>query len=134
MSQVKIRAALESAVKAMTPVLDTAWENGPYTPKADVAFQKVTVAFAQPGNDEIGPAFQERGYLQIQLAYPAGVGAGDAVARADLIRATFARGTSATNAGQSVLINRTPQILPGFNDGDRYYLTVRVPFFAQGLS
>lgn len=131
MSQVKIRAALESALKAMSPQFATAWENAPFTPAVGVPFQKVTVAFAQPGNDETGPAFQERGYLQVQLAYPIGAGAGDAAGRAELIRATFPRGATLSKDGQALMITRTPQVLPGFNDGDRYYLTVSVPFFAH---
>lgn len=133
MSQTKIRAALEVALGAMTPSLVPVWENVAYKPVVGVPYQKVTTVFAQPGNTEFGPLHEERGYLQTQLAFPAGVGSGDAAARADLILSTFPRGRTLASGGQTVVIDRTPQVLPGFNDDDRYFLTVRIPFFAQVL-
>lgn len=133
MSRTKIRKALESAVAAITPTVATAWENVPFTiPAATLPYQRVSVDFAEPRNTEFGPVYQERGYLQVALVYPAGKGTADVEARASILRAAFARGTTLTADGQVVTVSLTPNILPGFNDDEgRYVLTVRVPFFAQ---
>lgn len=128
MSSVAIRAALETALAAMTPALDTAWENTVPAPVADVPYQRVKMVFADPENAEIGPTFLERGYMQVDLLYPAGTGAGAAQARVELLRAAFYRGRALTASGQSVLVERTPSILPGFDDAGRYCVPVRIPF------
>ena len=128
MSSVAVRAALETALAAITPALDTAWENTTLTPVVDVPYQRVKMVFADPENAEIGATFLERGYMQVDLLYPLGAGAGPAQARVELLRAAFYRGRTLTASGQSVLIERTPSILPGFEDVGRYCVPVRIPF------
>lgn len=133
MSRVKIRKALEVALAGITPSLATAWENVKFTkPAPTTPYQVVVVDFAEPRNTEFGPVFQERGYMQVALTYPAGTGPADAEARVALIRTRFPRGTTLTNDGQVVTVDLTPNVLPAFSDDEgRYVLTVRVPFFAQ---
>lgn len=131
MSAVAIRSALEAALAAMTPALATSWENVPYTPVVGTAYQRVHILFAEPQNPEIGRFTQERGFLQVQLAYPLGTGPAAAAARAELIRTAFYRGRALTASGVVTTIEKTPEIAPARIEDDRYILTIRVRFFAN---
>jgi hypothetical protein len=133
MSIIKVRSALETAVNAMTPSLATAWENTPYTPVTGTPYQWVSILFAEPDNTEIGRQYKEQGYMQIKLLYPVGTGSNAANTRADLIRTTFYRGSSFFNGGVTVIVKNTPSIVNGYNEDDRYCLTVKVPFFTQPI-
>jgi hypothetical protein len=131
MSIESVRAALEAALNALSPPIQTAWENVPYTPADGVAFQRVTLIPASPGNDEISRSYVERGVFQITLAYPPGNGPRDAAARAELIRAAFYRGRSLVNGGLTVTIERTPEIGVGQIDPNgRWVVPVRLRYMA----
>jgi hypothetical protein len=130
MTALLIRQALESRLAAMTPSLATAFENVPFKPTNGTAYQSVHVMFTAPDNREIGRQYVARGFMQVSLFYPEGGGAEPATSRAELIRSTFYRGLSLTNGAVTVTIDRTPEILPGSNDDDRFVLPVRIPFYA----
>lgn len=131
MSVVKIRAALESALNAMSPSLSTAWENAAFTPVSGTAYQQVNVLFAPPDNMEFGSRHRELGYMQVRLMYPQAVGTAIVAARAELIRTTFYRGASFTNGGVTVIVEKTPEVGAGTTDGDRYAIPVKIRFFAN---
>lgn len=134
MSAVLIRSALEVALAAMSPSLDTVYENEPFVPVVGTPYQRVNVLFAEPDNPEVGRTTTERGFLQVQLAYPLDEGWGNATARAELIRDTFYRGLALTASGVTTTIEKTPEIAPGRIEEDRYVLTVRVRFFAHYIA
>jgi hypothetical protein len=125
-----VRAALETALQAVTPALVTHHENAGFTPVPGTPYQSVALLVAEPRNNEVSRSWVEQGLFQITLRYPLGEGPAAATARATLIRATFYRGASFTSGSVVVTIPRTPQILPAFIDGDRFALPVRVPFAA----
>ena len=133
MSQVKIRAALETALNAMSPSLSTAWENVAFSPPASsVPYQRAFLLFAEPDDPEAGHALHiERGIFQINLLYPLQSGDGTARARADLIKATFYRSRSFTSGGVTVSIEKTPEAGQGTVDGDRWLIPVKIRFFTQ---
>lgn len=132
MSAVSIRAALEAALAAMTPAIDTAWENGEgYEPTKDTPYQRVNILFARPDNPEVGRSYMQRGFMQVTLMYPPEKGPSTAGARAELLRSTFYRTRALVSGSVTVTIEFTPEIMPGFRDGDRYAVPVRVPFFAD---
>jgi len=131
MSIVLIRAALETALNGMSPALATEWQNEAFTPPALTApYQSAYLLPAEPDNREIGPQHVQRGIFQISLRYPQSGGTGLAETRAELIRTTFARGVSFTSGGVTVTIEKTPEIAPAQQDGDRLNLPVRVRFYA----
>ncbi len=132
MSIVSIRSSLEVAVNAM-PALSTAWENVPFEPVAGVPYQQVFILFAEPDNIEYGSNYRELGFMQINLLYPLEVGTKDINTRAELIRTTFKRGNSFTSGGVTTTIHKTPEIMNGRVEGDRYKLIVKIPFFANLL-
>lgn len=131
MSAVLIRAALETALAAMSPSLGTAWENTPYTPVQGAPYQRVHLMLAEPDNPEIGRMTRDHGFLQVSLAYPLGAGPAAAATRAELIRDTFYRGRTFTASGLSVMIEKTPEIIPASTEPDRYVIIVRIRFFAN---
>lgn len=131
MSALKVRAALESALNAMSPALATAWENVPFTPTVGTPYQDVFIQFNEPENPVFDEGYRENGILQINLRYPKGTGSKDAATRAELIRSTFKRGYSFSASGVTVTINRTPEIGKAAIVEDRFFLPVRIRFYAN---
>ncbi len=134
MSSLKVKAALEAALNAMTPPLVTAWPNVAFTPPADnsIPWQKADVLFAAPDDLEMGSTYhREQGVFLVTLCYPVQTGSGAALARAELLRSIFYRGAAFTNAGVNVTIEQTPEIPAGFADGDRWVIPVRIRFYAN---
>ena len=129
---VSIRAALETALNAMSPSLATSWENQNFTPPAlSTPYQVVNVLFAKPDNTAFGQPYQELGFMQVKLMYPVGAGTAAVNARAELIRSTFTRGTSFTSGGITTMILSTPEIQPGNAEDGRFAVVVSIPFFAN---
>lgn len=131
MTLLAVRAALETALNAMSPAIDTAWENRPYTPVQGTPYQRVYLLAAEPDNPEIGTMATERGFMQVTLCYPLGEGPGAAMTRAELIRSTFKRGNAFTASGIVTQIERTPEIAPAMVEDDWYCLPLRIRFFAH---
>lgn len=131
MSALLVRKALEVALAAMTPALATAWENAPYSPVNGTPYQQVAVLLAEPVNSEMNSFHTEQGFLQVDLKYPLNGGPAAATARAELIRDTFFRGASFSASGVTVNIERTPEIMPGRVEADRYVIPVRVRFYSH---
>ncbi|UAL09106.1 phage tail terminator-like protein [Caulobacter segnis] len=130
MSVPKIRAALETALAAMSPPLATAWENTAYTPTAGAPYQRVSMIFAEPVNTEYGRGFQQGGMFVVSLCWPQGAGMADITVRVELLRSTFYRGAAFTADGLTTTVARTPLILAAILEGDRYVMPVQVPFLA----
>jgi hypothetical protein len=127
----ELRKALETRLAALVGALPTQWQNLPYVPVAQTAYQQVALLLADPINPEIGRMYQENGYMQITLRYPLNTGPGAADAMAQSIRDWFYYGLPLAANGLTVTINKTPTISPSFVDGDRYCIPVKVRFFAN---
>lgn len=131
MSAVSIRAALETALAAMSPTLEAAWENDAFTPTGpSTPYQRVHLLLAQPINAETSARHIEQGFMQITLCYPLNSGPGAAAGRAEAIRDTFYRGAGFTSGSVTVRIDATPQIMSAYVEDNRYCVPVRVRFFA----
>jgi len=132
MSNLNISAALEVRLAALTPAILTSWENVNFNPVADIPYQVATVLFAEPENPTMGDDFyRQRGYIQVSLRYPQNTGKAAAFARAELLRSWFKRGLSIEAGGVITVIEKTPEVGSGTNEGDRYILNVRIRFFAN---
>lgn len=134
MSAQKVRGALQAALAGMSPALATAYENVAFTPTPGTPYQRVTFVPAEPRNNEMNRYYMERGFMQVDLFYPIGGGAGAAVARFELLRSTFYRGAAFVQDGLTVTIDRTPGQGVGQVDGDRWFLPVRIRYFAHVTS
>ena len=138
MSIVKIRAALESQLLTITPVIPTVFENMPYTPVNGAPYQRADLLPAETQSPSFGDNFRrETGIFQVMLCYPTVnasdlyQGSGDANARAELIRASFVRRTSLVFGGVYVIIERHPSVGAAIIAGDRFCLPVRIRYFAN---
>lgn len=126
-----VRAALETALAAISPALATAWQNVPYTPVNGTPYQRVYLLPVEPDNPTMGRFATERGVFQVSLYYPLDTGAAAAEARAELIRDTFYRGASFASGGLTTVIERTPEIAPALIADDRFVVPIRVRFYAH---
>lgn len=131
MSSKLIRQALETALKVVSTGFQTAWENAPFTPSANTPYQRVNLLFAQPDNPEYGTGYRAQGIFQITLMYPLLTGTKDSTDRAELLRETFKRGESFTVNGVTVVIDRTPEIVAGSRDNDRWMVAVKIRWHAD---
>jgi hypothetical protein len=58
-------------------------------------------------------------------------GKSEAMARAELIRSTFQRGTSQLHDGVVVTISRSPYVKPDVQENDRFMIPIDIEFFSH---
>ena len=127
-----IAKALEVRLSELDPDIATDWENTNFTPVTGTPYQAANVLFAEPENPTFGDDFyRQRGYLQVQLRYPSNTGKAAAFQRAGLLQSWFKRGLSLEADGITTIVEKTPEVTNGQNDGDRYVVIVRVRFYAN---
>ncbi len=139
MSIVAIRAALEGALLELGWADATAFENVPFDPPPDgVPYQRVTCSFIRPWHVENSRSYRQEGWMQVDLAYPAGAsiafpsaGPGEASERAHAIRTAFFRGRTMQHSGIKVMVDEAPEIMTGYPGHGRYTIPVVVRFSAQ---
>jgi len=131
MSIIKCRQALEVGLFAITPNLDTAWENRDFDPVVGIPYQRVTLVPSTPDNSTFGDdSYTELGLLFIELHYPINTGSVAAATRAELIRSVFYRGSSFSNGGITVHIATTPEIGQGTVQDAFWVLPIRCRYYA----
>ena len=126
MSNKAIRAALETALAAISPSISTAYVGDDFEPVEGVPYQQVFFEFVDPDNIMIHRNYEQKGYMQVRLFYPLLAGTGTINARAELIQSTFKSGTVISG----VTINRTPAIKDPRPEEDRLVQSVFV-YFSQ---
>lgn len=132
MSLVKIKKALEQRLALLTPVLSTAYEAVSFQPVQSVPYQRVQVIAQTPDNNTLGQQhYKEQGQLQVFLCYPTNHGTGEVLARAELTRNWFARGTTLVEQEISVVVEGTPSIQGTVVVGDRVIVPVLVNWYAE---
>jgi hypothetical protein len=131
MSIASVRAALETALSAVSPAISYAWENQEFAPQVGVPYAQVTLLPATPANVEMGPGYTEQGIFQANLFYPNGSGPADAIARAELIRGAFPYAASFVSGGVTVNIIATPEIGPARPEDDRFMVPVKIRWSAR---
>lgn len=129
-----IREALETALAGITPALSTAFENASFLPVLGTAYQRAWLLFAKPDNLVMGRGWRELGIFQVDLCYPLDNGSVDAAARAQLLVDTFYKGATFSSCGISVVVEKTPEVRRGRNEGTCYVVPVRIRFFVNGLT
>lgn len=122
----QIRQALEKAVLAVTPAIDTAFENTTFKPRAGEPYQQLYFLPAKPEAAVIDDSIAEiAGVFQITLRYPAGKGVKDALERAKLYEKVFKVGVKLEN---EVFITAPTSVNILGVDGDRYGVAVSIYF------
>lgn len=127
MSVLNIKAAIETALNAITPALPTVWENTTYVPITGQAYQQLWFLDFITKHIEINAtSYQIDSYFQIDLMFPLLSGTGTILARAEVIKSLFKQGSSFINGGQTVNITETPSISSGRVDGNCWKIIVKV--------
>jgi hypothetical protein len=122
----RIRQALEKAVLAVTPAIDTAFENTTFNPRAGEPYQQLYFLPAKPSAAVIDDSISEvLGVFQITLRYPAGKGVKDVLERAKLYEKAFKVGVKLEN---EVFVTAPTSVNILGVDGDRYGVTVSIYF------
>ena len=125
----RIRQALEKAVLAVTPAIDTAFENTTFKPRSNEPYQQLHFLPAKPEVAVIDDSISEvLGVFQITLRYPAGKGVKDVLGRAGLYERAFSVGAKFEHAGVKTYIYRPAEINILGVDGDRYGVAVSIYF------
>lgn len=125
-----IRAALEAKLLTITPPIATAWDNVNFVPTIGTPYQRVHLMRNTPVDHAkvTLDLLEDRGFLAIGLFYPVGFGAGEAEARAEMIRAAFKPYQELTSSGVTVIIKRTADIKSGRREDDWWHVPVFVPW------
>ena len=110
----------------------TAYENAIYQPAVGVPYQLIQfVSFKPDEPTQGGGYYREHGVFQVTLVYPVGVGTGALLARAELIRNAFKKGTEYTYDGVKVQITDTAEYGYLAADADYVMLPVKIGYSAQ---
>ncbi len=132
MSLSDVAIALETGLNAISPSIDTAWENIDYDPVVGTPYQRVYFMPADPDNSEVGgDIYRQDGIFQVNLFYPLKTGPSESTARAQLIRTTFKRGSTFSKNGINANIDATPKIKHGRVDNGWWMVPVEINFFAH---
>lgn len=132
MTYVVIRRLLELRFNSLSPTLDTAFENVPYTPKQGTPWQRLNMLPSETDNPTFGDTFmRESGIFQVTLFYPVNAGSSAAQTRAELIRSWFARGLTMTESGIRVLVDKSPSVGPAAVVEGWHILPVSIPYIAD---
>lgn len=132
MSNLAIRAALETRLAALFPDFPTAFENAEFDEPEKDPFQEAYVLFSDPDNPTMGDEFyRQRGIFQITCRFPLLEGSENAGLHGEILRQGFARGLSLSADGVTTHIERTPAIGNGSNIAGRWVIIVRVTFYAD---
>lgn len=134
MSIKKIRDALEAQLATLAGSVPVAWENKQYVPKVGTAFLRARLLPAQTQNPSFGAVHnRETGILQVDVNMPSGYGSAAAANWAETIRNGFARGSSFTSAGVTVVILRQPSVAQALSAADWFVIPVSVSYQADIL-
>lgn len=120
----KIDAALIQAFTDGAFGLSAAYENKKFNPVPDTAWCRLFIVPNQPVVNTMGDGGEDliTGFLQVNLNYPVGTGAGDAKQKATEIRNYFHAGRVFTYAGQDVFITNAGRGIA--RNIDSYYQVV----------
>jgi hypothetical protein len=110
----------------------TAWRNVGFVPVQGIPYQQIDFMFAKPQNPTYGSTLiRKSGIMQVTLMYPNQQGSLPAMSRAELIEATFPRGSSFSNNGVVVNISNTAETVELGNVDNYNCVTVKIPYWAD---
>lgn len=132
MSLQNAKKAFEKYLNALTPSIETAYEAVSFNPTSGVPYQYVQLTPWKPQNPTLGDQyFRDTGEFQIFLCYPTGKGTGEVLARAELVRLHFKRGTTLTEGVSKILITDTPKIAGSIIAQDRVVVPVLIRYSVE---
>jgi hypothetical protein len=132
MSYAVIRKLLETQLNSLSSGFATAWENVPFVPSNNTPWQRVSLLPGKTENPTWGSSHRrEIGIFELMLHYPKNQGVHDAYARASILLAGFARGTSLSEGNVRVLVDEHPYIGSSPKDAAWLLVPVNVPYIGD---
>lgn len=132
MSLNKVYTAFITKLNTLTPLIDTVYENRPYSPIDGKEYQELYIkpsGNTVPYINEI--IYEMSGFIQITLCYPPNEGRSKAMDRANLYMGLFTVGTVLTIDSLKIGIKGVPQITNLGVDNGRYKIALRVGFICM---
>lgn len=119
----------------ITPSVATAYEGSKFNPPDNAMYQRVQYTIQQPDDPTFGTGYH-RELVQMQVFVVDVLGKGTAVglARAELIRDKFKKGTTLTEGSIKIHVLSTPQISGTIIASDRLVIPVLVNLTAEVVS
>jgi len=122
-----IKKAAERRLSLITPSVPTGYEAVEFTPPVDLMYQRCQFRIDTPDDPSLPVGFhREQVQMQVFICDIKGHGTGTAIARGELIRDTFKRGTSMIEGNTRIRILTTPQIGSAFISNDRVIVPVMI--------
>lgn len=134
MAIIQVKRAAERKLLALTPVVATAWEGVSFNPPATL-YQRVQFTIQSPDDPVLGTGFyRERVTMQVFIVGAANKGTSEVIARAELVRDHFKKGTVFTEDNVHIHVLRTPQIAGTTIASDRIICPVLIELVAEVYS
>lgn len=134
MAIIQVKRAAERKLLALTPVVATAWEGVSFNPPATL-YQRVQFTIQSPDDPVLGTGFyRERVTMQVFIVGAANKGTSEVIARAELVRDHFKKGTVFTEDNVHIHVLRTPQVAGTTIASDRIICPVLIELVAEVYS
>jgi hypothetical protein len=134
MAIIEIKKACERHLAGMTPVVSTAFENVEFNPP-DGLYQVARFSIQQPTDPVLGTGFyREQATLQVFVCGKTNKGTAEVLARAELIRDRFKKGTFLLENNIRIHVLTTPQISGVSVTQDRVICPVLISLTAEVYS
>ena len=110
MAIAETKKALERHLNSLTPSLPTAFEGVSFDPPATM-YQRCQWRIDDPSDPVLGAGYhRENTQFQVFVVDVSNKGTGAAIARAELLREHFKKGSTFTEGGHRIMILSTPHI------------------------
>ncbi len=131
MAIAEIKRAAERRLNSTSGEITTAFEGVPFSPPTGL-YQRCAFLIRPATDPTYGTGYhRENIQMQVWIIAPLGKGTGDAIARAEVIRERFKKGTYMEESGVFIHVLGTPQITGTSVTNDRVVCGVLVDFTAE---
>lgn len=128
----EIKKALERRLNTMTPAVSTAFEGVSFKPTPGTMYQRAQLRIDDPDDPVLGKGYyRERVQFQVFVVDQTNKGTGAAIARAELIRERFKKGTSLNESGIVLHVLETPRVSGATSAADRVIVPVLINVVAE---
>ena len=134
MAILEIKRAAERHLNNLSPSIPTAWEGVSMTPPTTI-YQRVQFVPRSVQDPVLGAGFhREIASFQVFVCAPVNKGTAEAIARAELIRNHFKKGTTFLESGIRIHVLRTPQVVGASVSQDRIVVPILIELVAEVYS
>lgn len=134
MSILKIKKAIERHLNTLTPAVPIAFEGVSFTPPSTL-YQACQIQIDDPDDPVYGRGYhRERFRLNVFIVGPTNKGTAEVIARAELVRERFKKGTFLLEDGIRIHVLETPRIAGCATAQDRVVCPVLIPIVAEVVS